>query len=106
MSKSISVQDLHKIFRARRPLVRVLDVRRKVDFEADPKKIPTADWHDPEQTNLWIPTVPADQDLVVYCVKGGGVSQSVADQLARKQYRVRFLEGGIKAWKEIGGALE
>lgn len=105
MAQSISVQDLRELFRTHSP-VRVLDVRRQLDFEAAPRKIPTADWQDPEQTDRWIHAMPPDQDLVVYCVKGGGVSQSVADQLARQQYRVRFLEGGIKAWKEIGGALE
>jgi len=42
----------------------------------------------------------------VYCVKGGSVSQSIADQLKNKNYNVKFLEGGIKAWKEMYGLTE
>jgi rhodanese-related sulfurtransferase len=105
MKKTISVLDLKKILFSGRS-VRILDVRRRADLEAAPQTIPSAEWHDPEKTDDWIPTMPNDQTIVVYCVKGGGVSQSVADRLENKHCQVKFLEGGIKAWKEMGGAVD
>jgi rhodanese-related sulfurtransferase len=50
-------------------------------------------------------TVSKDQDVVVYCVKGGSVSQSVTETLAGRGCRVKYLEGGIKAWREDGGKV-
>ena len=105
MAKSLSAADLHAILTTGRSIC-ILDVRRRADFDAAPQRIPSAQWHDPERTDDWIPTLPSDRDLVVYCVKGGGVSQSVADRLADQDFRVKFLEGGLKAWKDRGGALE
>lgn len=105
MAKPITVQDLHHLLTTRAP-VQVIDVRRKPDLESAPQKIPAADWHDPERMEDWIPALPAAKEVVVYCVKGGGVSQSVADRLAQEGRRTRFLEGGIKAWRANGGAVE
>ncbi len=105
MAKSLSTTDLQAILTTERS-VRILDVRRRADFDAAPQRIPAAQWYDPEQTDAWIPTLPSDRDLVVYCVKGGGVSQSVAERLEDQKFRVKFLEGGLKAWKDRGGAVE
>ena len=104
MATSTSIVDLQNALRAGRS-IRLLDVRRRVDFNAAPEKIPTAEWYDPEQTDTWITEIPTDQELVVYCVKGGAVSQSVADLLEGRQCRVTYLDGGIKAWKAMGGAV-
>jgi len=41
--------------------------------------------------------------VVVYCVKGGAVSQSITATLTGKQVNARFVEGGLRAWKEAGG---
>ena len=43
---------------------------------------------------------PKDQELVVYCVKGGSVSQSVADALQESHPGAKFLEGGILGWPD------
>jgi len=40
--------------------------------------------------------------VIVYCVKGGPVSQSTADRLAEKGFDVRYLQGGILAWNAAG----
>ncbi len=104
MAKSISVTDLRELLGTGRS-VRILDVRRRADYEAAPLRIPAAEWHDPEKTDDWIPTLPSDQEIVVYCVKGGGVSQSVADRLEEQHYRAQYIEGGLKAWKNMGGTV-
>ena len=78
----------------------VIDVRRKADFEKSPETIAGAVWHDPEKVEEWSKTLPSNQELVVYCVKGGSVSQSVADTLQKSHPNVRFLEGGILGWQD------
>ncbi|MDX1708888.1 MAG: rhodanese-like domain-containing protein [Desulfobacterales bacterium] len=97
MAESISPQKLQQLLNEReKPCL--LDVRRKSDYEAGPQKIETARWKDPENVDQWVDSIPKDRDVVVYCVKGGSVSQSVADELHNRRHRVTFLQGGIRAW--------
>ena len=98
MAESISVQELRKLLKENQN-VAVIDVRRKNDLEASPQKIGDAPWYDPEKINQWIDGIPKDKQVIVYCVKGGSVSQSIADRLQNNQCSVKFLEEGIKAWK-------
>lgn len=84
----------------------LFDVRRKSDFDAAPGKIPCATWHDPEQADAWIHDIPRDKPIIVYCVKGGSVSQSIASKLEQSNPDVRFLQGGIKAWLDLGEPVE
>lgn len=100
MAESMSVQELQKILKEKRK-ISILDVRRKNDCEASPQKIENASWYDPEKIDEWINEIPKDREVIVYCVKGGSVSQSVTDQLQRKQCKVKFIEGGIKSWNEL-----
>lgn len=81
----------------------IIDVRRKSDLEADPQKIPDATWRDPEQVGQWSAALTPDQEVIIYCVRGGSVSNSVLDHLLGKNIKARFIEGGIVAWKEAGG---
>lgn len=80
--------------------VYVLDVRRKADFDKSPATIAGAIWHNPEEVEEWSKTLPKDQELVVYCVKGGAVSQSIADSLQESHPGVKFLEGGLVGWTD------
>lgn len=86
--------------------VTLLDVRRKADYDADPPTIRPAAWCDPEKTAAWSGQIPVDRPVVVFCVKGGSVSQSVAQQLEQTHSDVRFLQGGRKAWIDSGGQVE
>ena len=104
MADSIKVKDLAEQLAATRDIT-LLDVRRKADFDQSPRKIKGARWFDPEAVAEWMDAVPRDRDVVVYCVKGGSVSQSVTEKLSGQGCRARFLEGGIKAWREEGGAV-
>ena len=100
MAESISPLKLQQLLEEGRK-IHVLDVRRKSDYAAAPQKIETASWVDPEKVDEWVDSIPKDRDIVVYCVKGGSVSQSVADALHTRRYPVKFLDGGIKAWNEM-----
>lgn len=99
MTSSITATELKDTL-AEQKKVCVLDVRRKADFDRAPETIAGAVWLDPEKVEEWRATLPEDQKLVVYCVKGGSVSQSVASALQENHPGVRFLEGGILGWQE------
>ncbi len=98
MSTSIAAAELKNKLSQKK--VCLLDVRRKADFEKSPETIEGAVWHDPENVVEWGKTLPKDQELVVYCVKGGSVSQLVADALQESHPDVKFLEGGILGWPD------
>ncbi|MBF0497751.1 MAG: sulfurtransferase [Deltaproteobacteria bacterium] len=105
MADVITTQELKALMSSdRQPAV--FDVRRKADFEDAPKKIERAAWCDPEKVNEWINEIPHDKPVIVYCAKGGSVSQSIADRIQQTHPDVKFLQGGIKAWKELDGPIE
>ena len=81
----------------------VVDVRRANDFLDDPRMIPGARRGDPDAIDEWAQALPKDRDIVVYCVRGGSVSRSVAPALRERGLRARYLVGGLTAWKERGG---
>ena len=83
----------------------ILDVRRIADREAAPERLPGAQWKNPEQLAEWADSLPKDQDIVIYCARGGSVSNSVVDALQAKGLKARFIEGGIEGWKAAGGGV-
>jgi rhodanese-related sulfurtransferase len=99
MATSITVAEL-KTRVVEEANIYVLDVRRKTDYEKMPEMIPGAVWYDPENVEVWSRELLQNQDVVVYCVKGGIVSQSVAEALEKSHPGVRFLNGGILKWRE------
>jgi len=105
MADTIAPKELKKLMEGGEKPV-VFDVRRAADFEAAPKTIRGAVRRDPERVDEWSAEIPQDRPIVVYCVKGGSVSQSIADRLQQSHPDVRFLEGGIKSWVEGGEPVE
>ena len=103
MSRTIKPQEFKSILGNKN--VTLLDVRRKDDYDADSTVIPGSNWLDPSQLDSWSATLPADKEVVLYCVRGGAVSNSVVDALQAKGLKARFIEGGISAWKEAGGSV-
>jgi len=83
----------------------VLDVRRAGDREAAPEHLPGAHWRDPEQLAQWADSLPKDLDIVLYCARGGSLSNGVVDALQAKCLKDRFIEGGIEGWKAAGGEV-
>ena len=72
----------------------ILDVRRVADHHASTEQLAGAHWKDPEKLANWADSLPQDQDIVLYCVRGGGVSNSVVDALQAKGLQVHV---GLKA---------
>lgn len=102
MSRTITANDLKTL--VERNAVTVLDVRRQSDFQADTVKLSGAEWKNPEQMAEWSKGLPRDREVVVYCVRGGSVSNAVLDHLLAQGIKARYIEGGIEAWKNAGGA--
>lgn len=99
MTTSITATELKEQLAAKKNIL-LLDVRRRADYEQAPETIAGASWQDPEQVAEWAGELPAGSELVVYCVRGGSVSQSVARILQERHPGVRFLEGGLAGWRE------
>jgi rhodanese-related sulfurtransferase len=78
----------------------VIDVRRKERFLEAPDIIDGALRRDPARVEDWRKTLPAESDVVVYCVHGHEVSQGAAQALGAS-----YLEGGIEGWRAAGGEL-
>jgi rhodanese-related sulfurtransferase len=83
----------------------VFDVRREADYAASDEAIPGAMWKNPDKIDAWIGAVPRTLDVVIYCVRGGSVSNSVVDRLQAAGVKARFIEGGIEAYKAAGGKI-
>jgi rhodanese-related sulfurtransferase len=98
MEPSISPEELKKILE--KGSVLLFDVRRKADYDANTETIPGAAWRNPEQVDVWSQEIPQGQRVVLYCVKGGSVSQSITAALVQKDIQACYVEGGLKAWKE------
>ncbi|MDD5388927.1 MAG: rhodanese-like domain-containing protein [Gallionellaceae bacterium] len=82
-----------------------LDVRRVGDRDTSAEQLAGAHWKNPEQLADWADNLPQDREIVLYCVRGGAVSNSVVDALQSRGLNARFIEGGIEGWKAAGGAV-
>ena len=83
----------------------LLDVRRAGVYEQALATIPGADWRDPAAIEAWASGVPADREVVVYCVYGHEVGRATALRLRAAGVNARYLDGGIDAWQAAGRPL-
>jgi Fe-Mn family superoxide dismutase len=68
--------------------------------------IPSARWHDPAEVGAWAAQLPADREVVVYCVYGHEVGRVTAMRLRAAGIGARFLRGGIDGWNASGRPLQ
>ncbi|RST55907.1 rhodanese-like domain-containing protein [Variovorax sp. MHTC-1] len=83
----------------------LLDVRRAGVFEQAPSMIPGARWRDPAAVGRWAGELPADREVIVYCVYGHEVGRSTAMRLRAAGLKARYLRGGIDGWQAAGRPL-
>ena len=88
------------------PPPQLLDVRRPPAFAADPVVIPRALRCPPEQVAACASKLEPWRPVIVYCVHGHDVGRGAAILLRERGVDARFLEGGLEAWREAGGATE
>ncbi len=84
----------------------VFDVRRAGMFEKAEALIPGARWQDPAAVDTWARDLPADKEIVVYCVYGHEVGRATALRLRAQGLKARFLRGGIDGWQAAGRPVE
>jgi len=98
VNDTVTPEELELMMKEKDPPL-LLDVRRASDRASDPSAIPGAEWKDPEKVAEWGQEL-GSKEVVVYCVRGGSVSKSVQEKLREKQVNVRFVAGGLEAWKK------
>ncbi len=81
-------------------------MRPKNNYDTSPKRISGAVWRDPLDTAEWRNEIPRDRKVVIYCVSGGWVSKEIAERFRKSHGDAHSLEGGIKAWEELGEPVE
>lgn len=101
MNRTIKPDDLKSQLKDKQ----LIDVRRKGDLDASGEVLPGATWHDPEKLAEWAAHLPHDQHIVLYCARGGSVSNGVVDALYAQSLDACFIEGGIEEWKAAGGKV-
>lgn len=99
MVDTITPDELESMLKRKTPL-KLIDVRRTSDRAGDPVCIPGAEWKDPEKVKEWGKDL-GNSEVVVYCVRGGSVSRTVQEKLRENDVNVRFIEGGLEAWKKF-----
>ena len=100
MSDTVTPDELEAKLKEKNP-PKIIDVRRISDRASDPTAIPGAEWKDPEKVAEWAKDL-GKNEVVVYCVRGGSVSTSVQTKLREQEISVKFIEGGLEAWKKSG----
>jgi rhodanese-related sulfurtransferase len=83
MERTIRAEYLKEQLATRNDLI-LIDVRRKADYDADQEKLPGAEWRDPDKVDEWSTALPKDKQVMIYCVRGGSVSNRVIDHLQEK----------------------
>lgn len=84
----------------------LLDVRRAGVFEQATAMLPGARWCDPAAVGRWSAELPADREVVVYCVYGHEVGRATAMRLRAAGINARYLRGGIDGWQAAGRSTQ
>jgi rhodanese-related sulfurtransferase len=108
---SITPDALHDLMVAHHEVL-VLDVRQPLDLLADSEIIPGAQRLSPEEVTANPTLIPVDKELVVYCTcPSDKTSRAIAHRAQGLVpnvdiSRVKFLKGGLTAWKAKGYPVE
>jgi rhodanese-related sulfurtransferase len=104
---SIDADELHALLEAKKDIV-VLDVRQPLDLLAHSEIIPGAVRVPPKEVMEQVAFIPKDKDSVVYCtcVSEKTSRMILKDALRLNFSRIKFLKGGLAAWKEKGYPVE
>lgn len=104
---SIEPEDLYALMNSKRDVL-LLDVRQPLDLLAEAEIIPGARRVPPKEIERVSVTVPKDRDLFVYCTcPSDKTSREMTRRaLALHLMKVKFLRGGLSAWKQKGYPVE
>jgi rhodanese-related sulfurtransferase len=104
---SISAEALHAILQTGAG-VRIFDVRQPLDLLANSEIIPGAVRIPPKDILANPSLIPREGDSIVYCTcPSDRTSKAISDRAhAEKFFHVKFLRGGLAAWKAKGYPVE
>jgi rhodanese-related sulfurtransferase len=104
---SITPEALHALL-AKPEGVLLFDVRQPLDLLANAEMIPGAKRIPPEDVLENPSLIPKDQDSVVYCTcPSDKTSRAISKRAHALNFlRIRFLRGGLAAWKAQGYPVE
>jgi rhodanese-related sulfurtransferase len=104
---SIEPEDLYALMSSK-PDVLLFDVRQPLDLLAEAEMIPGARRVPPKEIEQVSVSVPKDRDLFVYCTcPSDKTSREMTRRaLALNFMKVKFLRGGLSAWKQRGYPVE
>lgn len=100
-STSIPPSDLARQLACNNPPL-LIDVRKNEAFAASDHTLPGALRRDPLLLDDWAAKLPPAAAVLVYCVHGHEVSQTVQRGLQQQGINARFLQGGIEGWRAAG----
>jgi thiosulfate sulfurtransferase len=104
-TSSITIVQLKNLMQEQSSLI-ILDVRRAPAFEKNPVLIKGAQRVPPETVTSWAQAREfKDSKIIVYCVYGHEVSQGAVQTLRQLGQDAFFVEGGLAAWEQCGGAV-
>ncbi len=99
---SIAVEELQALLN-RGERVAIVDARLAEDFEAAKDALPASRYIDPQRIAAAADSLPRDVPVAVYCVYGFQVSQDAVTALRARGVDARVVNGGIAAWRALGG---
>jgi rhodanese-related sulfurtransferase len=104
---SITPEVLHSLLASKQEVL-VYDVRLPLDLLAESEIIPGANRLAPKEVIANPSLIPREKDLVVYCTcPSDETSRAILQRaLAQGFSRVKFLKGGLAAWKAKGFPVE
>ncbi len=104
---STTAEELHSLL-ASNGEVLLFDVRQPLDLLAYPEIIPGARRIPPSEVLENPSLIPREKDTVVYCTcPSDKTSRTILRRaLALQFFRIKFLKGGLAAWKANGYPVE
>jgi rhodanese-related sulfurtransferase len=104
---SIDAEELHALLELKKDVL-VLDVRQPLDLLAHSEIIPGAMRVPPKEVMAQAQLIPKDKDSIVYCTcTSEKTSRMVVQDALKLQFtRIKFLKGGLDAWKAKGYPVE
>jgi rhodanese-related sulfurtransferase len=104
---SITPEALHALL-AKPGGVLLFDVRQPLDLLANSEIIPGAKRIPPQEVLDNVSLIPKDRDSVVYCTcPSDKTSRTISKKAHALNFlRIRFLQGGLAAWKSRGYPVE
>ena len=104
---SVDPETLYEMMQAKKNVL-LYDVRQPLDLLANSEIIPGAKRIPPKELmeQPWL--LPRDQDTVLYCTCPSDKTSELISRRVRalKFFHVKFLKGGLEAWKAKGYPVE